>query len=610
MSMVVEGGRKASLGFQYDKIVPSLSNSNVHGDVTLLDRAMVAFELSGEREAIPRLQSCHCRSAQLTDKNGPYSERELLTVITLAQMLKDDPAQKDLSTHFLCHTALITLLPLSNRRQPAQGPSGDGQSRLQSFVATFSEKSSSLISGGVWSKAMETKTVSCDVFDLIDGRLFEAVVMAESQWHFPPYLIPTFQGLAHGLCKLSGIHLEIPTNLPIGTSRCNGVNDSASDAVSILPFSNPIFDKHLTSINIRVVPYKSSDRQYGRVFQEVSHWHNAKRRLNSKQRQQTPTSAKDKSRSLKRDQRFMAEMQAYAASLTNAVGKALEPEVVTVSDSKGSKATVAKGSDGTVSSNKKLQGVKAQAHRKGGGKRAMLEDIAANNAVKDSESEEKVFAAWRTVRSNLESERSLQSKYYKISNYLRDLPANKRRILEAEVHFHLLAILLDIYRALRKTTDALASKEELFGVISLLWDTARKIAMLDSLTATIAGSLKEIITALQLPNPGIRTVTVDRRLAYDPRLLKPKDNDFAIDIDDRDFQLLHCGPYMDRNLDSAPDSRVPFQPDGWQRQVLDDLDAQKSVFVVAPTSSGKTFISFYAMEKILRGNDEDILGAF
>ncbi|MCJ1342693.1 hypothetical protein MMC31_000881 [Peltigera leucophlebia] len=60
-------------------------------------------------------------------------------------------------------------------------------------------------------------------------------------------------------------------------------------------------------------------------------------------------------------------------------------------------------------------------------------------------------------------------------------------------------------------------------------------------------------------------------------------------------------------MDSQPDARVPFKPDGWQRAVLDELDANNSVFVVAPTSAGKTFISFYAMEKILRADDDGVL---
>ncbi len=606
--MVVEGGRKAKFNFEYEETVPSLSDLNGHGNIAFLEQAMERLGLRNEKTAVPGISKCQCKSSQAAGKNGASTEREVLTVITLAQMLEDDPEVKDLATHFLAHTALITSLPLSNRRQHTQRPISDEHSRLQSFLAKFSKMSSTLVSSSAWSEAMEGETVSCDISDLIDGRLFEAIMMGGSERNFPPQPTLNFEGLARSLCTLSGVHVKVPTGLQDPPSPPNEVNDSTSDTLSILPFSNPVFDNHLTSINLRVTSLKSSDRQSGRIFQEVSHWHNAKRRLDPKQGQQTPASAKDKARSLKRDQRFMAEMQSYAASLTNAAGKALEPEIVTVSDSKGSKTPVVKESDGTGPSNKKSQGGKAQTHRKDAGKKAMLEKIAANKAVKDSESEDKLFAAWRTVRNNLESERSLQSKYHKIRTYLRDLPDQKRKILEAEVQFHLFAILFDIYRTLRKSTGDFSSKEELFGVTSLLWDTARKTAMLDSLTATIAGSLKAVIAALQLPDPGIPTVTMDRKLACDPGLAIPRENEIVVDLDGRDFQLLHCGPYMDRNLDSAPDSRVPFQPDGWQRRVLDDLDAQKSVFVVAPTSAGKTFISFYAMEKILRSNDDNVLG--
>ena len=606
--MVVEGGHRTQVSFEYKETVPSLSKIIDHGDIAFLEQAMMRLDLKDKRMAVTGMHKCQCKSSQAVDNNRASTEREILTVVVLGKMLEDNPALKDLATSFLIHCALITSLPLANRRQPIKTPVSKEQFQWPSFLAKFSKSSSTLMSSGVWSEAMEARAVPCDVFDVIDGRLLEAVTMGRSRGQFPPEANPIFQDLACSLCRLSGIHLKASAGVQNPISHIDEVNGSAADALSILPFSNPVFDKHLMSINLRIAPFKPSDRQSGRIFQEVSHWHNAKRRLDPKQGQQTAASAKDKARSLKRDQRFMAEMQSYAASLTNAAGKVLEPDIVTVSEAKSSKTHVVKQSDATGSGNKKSQGLKAPNNRKGAGKKAMLEDIAANKAVKDSESEDKLFASWRTVRNNLESERSLQSKYYKIRTYLRDLPDQKRKVLEAEVQFHLLVILFDIYRTLRKSKDAFSSKEELFGVISLLWDTARKIAMLDNLTTIIAGSLKEIITALRLPDPGIPTGSVDRRLACDPGLLIPNDNQIAIDLDDRDFQLLHCGPYMDRNLDSAPDSRVPFQPDGWQRRVLDDLDAQKSIFVVAPTSAGKTFISFYAMEKILRGNDDSVLG--
>lgn len=77
----------------------------------------------------------------------------------------------------------------------------------------------------------------------------------------------------------------------------------------------------------------------------------------------------------------------------------------------------------------------------------------------------------------------------------------------------------------------------------------------------------------------------------------------------REMQLEYAAPYMDRRFDSKPDEkkRVPFEPDGWQRKVLDSIDANNSLLVIAPTSAGKTFISFYAMKKILEESDDGVL---
>jgi ATP-dependent RNA helicase DDX60 len=73
------------------------------------------------------------------------------------------------------------------------------------------------------------------------------------------------------------------------------------------------------------------------------------------------------------------------------------------------------------------------------------------------------------------------------------------------------------------------------------------------------------------------------------------------------WQLRLFGQYLDRSFDSRPDPRVSFFPDAWQRDVLDKLDRDESILVVAPTSAGKTFISFYAMEKVLRQGDTTVL---
>jgi ATP-dependent RNA helicase DDX60 len=74
------------------------------------------------------------------------------------------------------------------------------------------------------------------------------------------------------------------------------------------------------------------------------------------------------------------------------------------------------------------------------------------------------------------------------------------------------------------------------------------------------------------------------------------------------FQLENCGPYVEKGFDSQPDPRVSnFNPDAWQRDVLDTIDKRDSLVVVAPTSAGKTFISFYAMKQVLKESDDGVL---
>lgn len=53
------------------------------------------------------------------------------------------------------------------------------------------------------------------------------------------------------------------------------------------------------------------------------------------------------------------------------------------------------------------------------------------------------------------------------------------------------------------------------------------------------------------------------------------------------LQMREMGPFLKRDVEEAPDPRVPFTPDAWQRDLLDAIDARKSALVVAPTSAGK-----------------------
>ena len=83
---------------------------------------------------------------------------------------------------------------------------------------------------------------------------------------------------------------------------------------------------------------------------------------------------------------------------------------------------------------------------------------------------------------------------------------------------------------------------------------------------------------------------------------------FAVGMTEAHFQLHHCGNLLQRDAPAVRDPRVvSFNPDLWQRSVLDVIDADASAVVCAPTSSGKTFISSYCMDRVLRQSKDGIV---
>lgn len=74
------------------------------------------------------------------------------------------------------------------------------------------------------------------------------------------------------------------------------------------------------------------------------------------------------------------------------------------------------------------------------------------------------------------------------------------------------------------------------------------------------------------------------------------------------YQLEQLGPELERLSDGTPDPRVNgFIPDSWQRKLFDIVDNRQSAIIIAPTSSGKTYASYYCMESILREGREGIV---
>ena len=152
------------------------------------------------------------------------------------------------------------------------------------------------------------------------------------------------------------------------------------------------------------------------------------------------------------------------------------------------------------------------------------------------------------------------------------------------------------------SNQRLASK---FDVLALVWKMVIEMKS-SSVSPNVGHELMAAAKGVGLPVHFTPNVSQETPLPFFSVLSK-KIQEIRITIDPLEFQLRFCGPYLDRGFDPTPDPRVRFAPDAWQRKVLDTIDANKSLLVIAPTSSGKTFISFYAMKKVLQSSDDDVL---
>ncbi|CAF5057508.1 unnamed protein product, partial [Rotaria sp. Silwood1] len=71
------------------------------------------------------------------------------------------------------------------------------------------------------------------------------------------------------------------------------------------------------------------------------------------------------------------------------------------------------------------------------------------------------------------------------------------------------------------------------------------------------------------------------------------------------FQLEKINSRLPRREQGIRDNRLPdFIPDKWQVEFLDAVDKRQSIIIVAPTASGKTYASYYAIGTVLKDKND------
>ncbi|KAK4189457.1 hypothetical protein QBC35DRAFT_493254 [Podospora australis] len=530
-------------------------------------------------------------------KSDALTAREILCLSAFSQVLGDakDSLLQEASA-LIIHLVLLRHIPLSHRgRVSDSSDQTTSTDPLGSFFDTFAEKVRGTLAGWATGKYSDKKW---DAFDLLDGRLYTDTfhrlgrVTADTLGSQLTEEVNDLSALLSSLSKVELDVLSIAKSGPTSQTTSENLDEAATPSAkpSVLPFSNPVMDLYLSEVKLEA---RSDENRAPapKVFQELTHWHNSKKPIDPKY---VPKPLDKKA--LRKNQRFMAETIAYSASLTGESGKNIDPEIIVVSATTSQKPST---NDARNKNTKPppVKKTKAGATIKSGTQKA-VEEAQRMQAEKSRLKSRDVTQNWNKLVPGFEKEESLVKRYLSAEKYLRELSAAHTDFIASEVLLYLCSILVRIANQ-REVADA-----SYLSIMAMIWSKVKQICSL-GLTQPVFDSLATLAKTVKFPVSAIDRAGLALRPS--PLPFKVQDPKYPIPQSATRFQLEYAGPYMDRGFDSAADDRVPFVPDAWQREVLDAIDDHVSVLAIAPTSAGKTFISFYAMKKILQSNDDDIL---
>ncbi|KID83228.1 DEAD-like helicase [Metarhizium guizhouense ARSEF 977] len=526
----------------------------------------------------------------------PLSSRDIVSLTALSNTLLVESGNnmRDCIVAYIIHLSVLRRLDLSQRACREAPLSKVQQSCLDKFFGSFSNICTSVVENTSFKERW-------DVFDIVDGRILRQILGRLRFLELPGCITTEVGKFATLIYQLT--HIDVSESMP--QCRCSkianktAINTGESVSPSVLPFSHPALDDFLAPVNMSTAVAKDS-HVTTKVFEELSHWHNARVPINPRHKiQQKGFFAK------RRNQKLMASTIAYSASLANSAGKDIHPEtIVSVPEAKSS------SNEGKNKLRGVVGGTSQRAFHKHNSKKA-AQCSGRQNALGEAQriQAEKIkskasasMMAWSERSREFETEMNLDSRCPKVVKYLAGLSSQDMVIVGGEVTLYLCNSIAFMLLDARKKGKRMPE----MGLLAILWSKLIEISTFP-FSQEGAALFNLLAKAVKLPTVMVPDTALKGRKLPFTSIMSTLGDQLRIPVDSLEFQLAHCGPYLERSFDSTPDPRVPFSPDAWQRRVLDVIDANKSLFVVAPTSAGKTFISFYAMKKVLQSNDDDII---
>ncbi|KAF7550986.1 hypothetical protein G7Z17_g5343 [Cylindrodendrum hubeiense] len=394
-----------------------------------------------------------------------------------------------------------------------------------------------------------------DLFDIIDGRIFSSMIeKVKANSPVPEEIMETARGLWKEVTRIQPICSDPEFDIALRPSIPSlSPTELTGNPPAILAFGHIAFNKFVGNIKANKAQ-ETIDPAAGIVFEDLRHWHNNKPVISWKNSSQPGFFAR------RRKQEQMSEIMTYAASLQNASGKILDQETIIVG-SRHVQRLASKVEKLSVKDTQKKGGKKPT---KKSGKQSALKTAQEIQDRKTRAKRDDVIRFWAEKCAEFQTDPNMVSRYLKADKFLSSRSQKDHGYLSPEI-----------------TTSATCTPE-------------------------IADAVQNITTSLRMPHIDVTIGEPSRELSF-PIDIHAVKHASKLVRDYRILQLEHGGPYMERRFDSKADPRVPFEPDAWQRKVLDSIDADENLLVIAPTSAGKTFISFYAMKKVLEESDDAVL---
>jgi hypothetical protein len=223
------------------------------------------------------------------DSSVGLSESYYLAVYGVSTILKQQDCDVFMASAFILQSVILRHVPLSERRFPLITFDEDFDQQIDKFIAELSDVLRCVAEDSKWTGLMAAKNTQQDAVDVIDGRLFRAVIQAMCdntlQDALPLAARKDWLALSKLVKQLT--EQELSTN---GSAEPESSETSASNSdfepvpedLAVLPFSHPVFDAHLKSIHVDTDTSLPARLGTMKLYRETTHWHNHKKPLTTK----------------------------------------------------------------------------------------------------------------------------------------------------------------------------------------------------------------------------------------------------------------------------------------------------------------------------------------